>query len=327
MDRPIRYLSAADVAAAMPSLPEQLLLAERTLRALDGHADLPPKIGVHPRPEASFGHAMPALLRGDGPDTATDLLGIKWVTGFPTNRDTGRPAIGATLLLNDATTGELRAILDAGAITARRTAAVSGVALRHWAPEGLGKPLSVAIIGAGVQGHSHLAMLAVVLPGCRVVIHDLDDQRAQDLLAAARRLGVFQEMVTRTSAAAAARDADVVITLVSFGPQRQQLPVDSLERAQLVVAVDYDMCVPAAVVRGASLFLVDELGQFRANRTGAVFADYPDPAAIMGTRLDDPRPDGLVVVTHLGVGLADVVFGDAILRSAEAQGIGTLLPR
>jgi len=32
-------------------------------------------------------------------------------------------------------------------------------------------------------------------------------------------------------------------------------------------------------------------------------------------------------VTHLGVGLADLVFADAILRAAEARGIGTLLPR
>jgi hypothetical protein len=41
-----------------------------------------------------------------------------------------------------------------------------------------------------------------------------------------------------------------------------------------------------------------------------------------------PRPpSGRVVTTHLGVGLADVVFGAAILRRAEALGLGTLLPR
>jgi ornithine cyclodeaminase/alanine dehydrogenase-like protein (mu-crystallin family) len=40
-----------------------------------------------------------------------------------------------------------------------------------------------------------------------------------------------------------------------------------------------------------------------------------------------PRPDhGRVVVSHLGVGLADLVFGDAILRRAEAAGLGTILP-
>ena len=68
-------------------------------------------------------------------------------------------------------------------------------------------------------------------------------------------------------------------------------------------------------------------GQFLANRIGDVFAGYPEPAAIIGARLDAPRPDGRVVVTHLGVGLADVVFGDAILRAAEQRGLGILLPR
>jgi hypothetical protein len=32
-------------------------------------------------------------------------------------------------------------------------------------------------------------------------------------------------------------------------------------------------------------------------------------------------------VTHLGVGLADVVFADAVLRVAETRGIGTILER
>ena len=63
----LRYLSASDVAVAMPVLQDQLRLAEATLRALSGDADLPPKIGVHPRPEGSFAHAMPAWLRGSGP--------------------------------------------------------------------------------------------------------------------------------------------------------------------------------------------------------------------------------------------------------------------
>ena len=40
-----------------------------------------------------------------------------------------------------------------------------------------------------------------------------------------------------------------------------------------------------------------------------------------------PRPPGRVVVAHLGVGLADVVFGDAIVRAAAERGLGTLLAR
>ncbi|MDQ2964226.1 MAG: hypothetical protein M3R57_00020, partial [Chloroflexota bacterium] len=121
---PLRYLSAADVAAAMPDIEERLALAERTLTALalPGSAELPPKIGVHPRPDGSFAHAMPAHLRGDA--AAGDLLGIKWIAGFGRNSALGLPAIHGLVMRNDPATGVPTAVLDAGPITAERTAAV-----------------------------------------------------------------------------------------------------------------------------------------------------------------------------------------------------------
>src|SRR5262245_29531799 len=109
---PIRYLSADDVRAAMPPLEERLRLAERTLTALGtpGATQLPPKIGIHPRPDASFLHAMPAHLRGATP--GDDLVGMKWVAGFRTNNELGLPAISAVVVMNDAETGLPAAILD-----------------------------------------------------------------------------------------------------------------------------------------------------------------------------------------------------------------------
>lgn len=148
---PLRYLSAADVLAAMPDLDERLALAERTLLALVADAELPPKIGLHPRPAGSFVHAMPAFLRGGDPGGRDDLVGMKWVAGFATNDERGLPAINAVVVLNDAATGLPSAILDGGPITAQRTAAVSGVAIRAFAPSVAGRAPRAALIGAGVQ--------------------------------------------------------------------------------------------------------------------------------------------------------------------------------
>ena len=56
----------------------------------------------------------------------------------------------------------------------------------------------------------------------------------------------------------------------------------------------------------------------------------PIPASTIGEaiRAGVPRPAaGRVLVTHLGVGLADVVFADAIVRAATAAGLGLRLPR
>jgi hypothetical protein len=77
------------------------------------------------------------------------------------------------------------------------------------------------------------------------------------------------------------------------------------------------------------LFLVDDRGQFQANRDAGQFDGYPDPTATIGEAVLDGtiRPaTGRVVVTHLGVGLADVVFADAIVRRATSAGLGTALP-
>ena len=327
---PLRYLTAADVTSAMPDLDERLRLAELTLTALVADAELPPKIGIHPRPAGSFVHAMPAYLRGSDPDGQDDLVGLKWVAGFATNNTAGLPAINAVVVLNDATTGLPKAILDGGPITALRTAAVSGVAIRHFAPVGAGRPSRAALIGAGVQGRSHLAVLGRVLPGVELRLFDRHPERAAALAEAARVTEGIGRVSVAADAREAVRDADVVVTAASFGPVRQVMTADWLTDDALIVPVDYATYLAAGVARDASIFLVDDRGQFLANRDAGLFEDYPDPTATIGEALvaGTKRPAaGRVVATHLGVGLADVVFGAAIVRRAEELGIGTLLPR
>ncbi len=329
---PLRYLSTADVLAAMPPLEERLTLAERTMTALVAGAELPPKIGVHPRPEGSFAHAMPAHLRGADPGGAEDLLGIKWVAGFGANGALGLPAISALVILSDPDTGMPVAILDGGPITAMRTAAVSGVALRRFAPRVQGRRPRVALIGAGVQGHSHLTLLGALLPGLELAVHDRDPERAEALAQVARDTAGIAAIDVAPSARAAAAEADVVVTAASFAApaDRQPMTDDWLAADALVVAVDYATIVAAEVARGAALFLVDERDQFLANRDAGQFDGYPDPGGTLGEAIlaDTPRPErGRVVVTHLGVGLADVIFGDAILRRATDLGLGAVLRR
>lgn len=315
---PLPYLSADDVVAAMPPLDERLELAERTLVALaDGSAELPAKIGVHPRSPSSFGHAMPAHLRAPDPDGSADLLGMKWVVGFPANGALGLPAIAAVIVMNDSVTGRPIAILDGGPITAARTAAISGVAIRRFAPPpGSGDTHLVAILGAGVQGHAHLPIVGGLLPGATIQIFDRHPDRADALGRAARATQGIGGARVAADARRAVAGADVVISAVSFGPVRQVMTNDWLEPDALVVPVDYATTCAAEVPREAALFLVDEIGQFEANRAAGLFDDYPDPMATLGSAILDgvQRPaSGRVVATHLGTGLADVVFASAIL--------------
>ena len=329
---PLRFLAAAEVLAALPGVAERIALAERSLLALVADAQLPPKIGVSPRPAGSFAHAMPAWLRGAAPDGQEDLLGIKWVAGFPANAERGLPAINGTVLLSDALSGLPRGILDAGPLTAHRTAAVSGAAIARFGPRGIDRPC-VAVIGSGVQARSHLPVIAHLLPGARLAVCDRDRERADALAAeAAAPAGerpAFDEVRVADDPADAVAGADLVVTAITFGPRRQIVPAQAFDPGATIVAVDYDMCVPASLAASAAAFLTDDRGQLRATRSETVFAGYPEPSGTLGEAIgaDMRRPVGQVLITHLGVGLADVVFGDAVLRAAEAMAIGTIIGR
>jgi ornithine cyclodeaminase/alanine dehydrogenase-like protein (mu-crystallin family) len=313
----------------MPPVEERLRLAEVTMTALarPGAAELPPKIGVHPRPDGSFAHAMPAYLHAE--HSRDDLVGMKWIAGVPGNAILGIAAIHGLVVLNDPGSGVPVAILDAGPITAERTAAVSGLGIRLFAPAVGGRPARAAIIGAGVQGRSHVEVLAHLVPGVDIAIFDRHPDRAADLArAAGETVGVGAADVAR-SARDAVADADIVVTAASFGPVRQVMTNEWLAPGNLVVPVDYATYCAAEVARDADLFIVDHRDQFLANRDAGLFDDYPAPTMTIGDAIlrATRRPAGRVVVTHLGVGLADLVFGAAILAAAEAAGLGVVLPR
>lgn len=319
----IRYLSAQDVDACLPPLDERLALAEEALVALArDDAEMPPKIGIHPRPEA-FLHAMPAFLR------ARDLVGMKWVSGYPDNTKLGLPGIHALIVINDPATGVPTAILDGGRITAVRTAAVSGVAIRRFARPGAS---SAALIGAGVQGNSHLPVVAGLLPGARLCIYDRHPERADRLAERAQALEGAGDVRTAATAREAVAGADVVVTMASFGPLRQVMTEEWLAPEALVVPVDFATYCAAEVARNAALFLVDDEPQFRYYRDLGYFDEYPDPAETLGQAIlrgaaREDRPPGRIVSTALGIGLADVVFADAVVRRSVAEGRGHDLPR
>ena len=117
---------------------------ERTRLAFERHAGgewaMPPKVYLDSPPNGDF-RAMPA--RGDG------FALLKWVTSFPRNSERGLPVVTGALLLSDAATGELRAIMDCASITSLRTGAAAAVSAGVLGADGT---RSVGLIGCGVNG-------------------------------------------------------------------------------------------------------------------------------------------------------------------------------
>jgi len=93
------------------------------------------------------------------PALTPDGLGLKAVTFYPSNAERGIPTHMATIFLVDPETGTPLAIMDGRLITEMRTAAVSAAATKLLART---DAKILAILGSGVQAHSHFEALKLV---------------------------------------------------------------------------------------------------------------------------------------------------------------------
>ena len=154
--------------------PERAVEAVRDAFVAYSRGDwtMPPKVYVPAYPAGDF-RAMPALGAGHA------LL--KWVTSFPGNPAKGLPTVTGLVLLSDAETGMLRAVFEAGSVTALRTGAAAVLAAETLGRADAG---TAAVIGAGVNGRA--AVATFLARGREVVVWDVDRERAR---AAAEELG------------------------------------------------------------------------------------------------------------------------------------------
>jgi alanine dehydrogenase len=300
------FLSREEVAILLPGVGAQIDLVEATYRALAaGRVELPPKPGVHPRPDA-FIHAMPAYLSDE------DVAGLKWVSGYPANQKLGLPYISGLIILNDAATGLPVAVMDGAEITAARTAAASGVCVRRFAGDGWSR---AAILGCGEQGRFHARMLAELNPDVEIRAYDPNSARAAAVRPGAEPADTWQEALA---------GADVVVTAGPIVAEPESpLGPDHLGERWLLLPLDFDFYVAATALAAADLFAVDDVDQFEYYRAQGHFRGWPAPAGTVGSALEDAsRPERMACV-NLGVGALDVAFAALVLAAARERGVGT----
>ena len=179
-------LDATQTAAHLPynQLAEQIrqVLADATVQ-------VPPRL-VQPLHGGASLFVMPAF------DAHTAIT--KLITFTPANAGTGRPAIQGDVVVFDVATGQRKLLLDGPTVTARRTAAVSLVAAQLLAPCTDGPLL---IVGAGVQGKSHLEAFAQGLNVREFLIASRSASSSAALVAHAQALGLSARAVTDANAA------------------------------------------------------------------------------------------------------------------------------
>jgi ornithine cyclodeaminase/alanine dehydrogenase len=286
-----------------------------------GRVEMPPKPGIHPRPDA-FIHAMPAYI------AASEAAGMKWVSGYPQNGPRGLPYISGLLILNDAGTGLPTAVMDCTWITARRTAAASALAARY-----LARPESSAlgILGCGVQGRSHVEALREVLPVRKVVAYDIDPETAR---AFARDVAAAFGLEARAAAAPreAVSAADVVVT---SGPilkvPHATIREGWFESGAFASLVDYDSYWHADALREVDKFCTDDIPQLEYYRARGYFQSLPPVHAelaelVSGRKMGRGSAAERTMACNLGIALDDLATAPLVLRRAREKGLGTWLP-
>jgi ornithine cyclodeaminase/alanine dehydrogenase-like protein (mu-crystallin family) len=287
---------------------------ERTRLAFERHAvgewTMPPKVYVDSPPNGDF-RAMPA--RGDG------FALLKWVTSFPGNSTRGLPVVTGAVLLSDAATGELRAIMDCASITSLRTGAAAALSAQILAPD---NATSVGLIGCGVNG----AWAGRCLVAAGYEIRVCADPRTESAEALAAELGGG---VGRRQEAAA---QDVVVT-VTPGAERVIL-ADELRPGQHLAVLGADATGKAEVeltaVERCRLFC-DEWDQAvgGGELAGAVAAgvvsrdDVTQLGDVITGRADGRRSDDeLTLFDSTGLAIQDLGIAIAAYEAWLAQRVG-----
>ena len=321
-----RIITQQQVTELLP-MADCVDLMDQTLRTLArGGAILPLRTMLRlPEGRGIFG-SMPSYLN------PPDGIGLKAITVFPGNEGTRFDSHQGVVLLFEAKHGSLSAILDASSVTAIRTAAVSGVATRALAAPDAG---DVAIIGSGVQAHTHLDAMAVARRVRRVRIFSRQPANAEKFAAAARaRHGMPIEVAA--SAEAAVRGADIICTVTSA-----RTPV--VERAWVAAGahinavgssvatnreIDSDTVAVARVYADRRESIMAEGGDLLIPKGEGRFGDehlVGEIGELLEGRIPGRVGQEITLFKSLGIAIEDLAAAHFVNERAAARGIGTLL--
>ncbi len=290
------------------------------------------------RLKASGSYTMPPRIHLDhGANTILYMpcffdtaFGTKIISLFPGNAAKNLPMITGIFLLNDAETGKPLAILDGGSLTALRTGAVGGVAVRHIVPQ---QAETAGLIGAGTQGYYQLLFAAHARKLKRIVVYNRTFTKAVDFCARLQSdlpavkieaVSTVEEVLKRVDLVITATPAlnpvlpddeamlrgKSYIGIGSYKPEMREFP-QALYRLADHVLVD--------TLHGLeeSGDLITPLEQNWISREQVIdFSDY------LGGKAKPPKPEETKVFKSVGMALFDLAVGELLYRRALDKGLG-----
>lgn len=319
-------LNHAEVEQLMPVAACIEVMAEALAALANGQVHQPLRMVVRPPDAAGLMGLMPAYMSGERP-----AYGLKAVCIFPQNSKIGKDAHQGSVMLFSAETGEMLALMNASAITAIRTAAVSGVATRLLAREQAG---DLAIIGSGVQARTHLAAMAAVRPIRRARVASRAPANVQKFVSEMSPHYNFP-IEPVESVEAAVRGADIIVTATTAAtPVLHRDWVAPGAHLNVVgSSIPTTREVDTATMAAASLFVdrrestLNEAGDYLfAAREGGIGPDHIKAEigeVLVGAKPGRMSPAEITLFKSLGLAVEDLASAEYLYRQAQKEGAGT----
>ena len=311
----VLVVSEAEVDDLLP-MGECIEVMQDALVALAaGDVEQPLRSKLKPSGAPGLLGLMPAWRGGEHP-----YFGLKEVCVFPGNPARGLDSHLGAVLLHSGETGELLAIVNAAAVTAIRTAAVSAVATRLLARPDASR---LAIIGTGVQARRHLEAMKIVRNVRTVRAYG----RSGKGLAGAEAAASVEE---------ALRGADLVVTATSSAVpvvRREWISAGAHLNA-VGASVPASRELDGATVAAASLFVdrrestLNESGDYRfAVEEGAIGGPNHirgEIGEVLTGKVDGRRSaEEITLFKSLGLGIEDLAAAAWVYEKARRLGTGT----
>jgi 2,3-diaminopropionate biosynthesis protein SbnB len=273
--------------------------------------------------------AMPAYIGG-----SVQAAGIKWIASFPGNIDAGLPRAHSVTLLNNADTGIPYAMIGTPLPSAARTAAVSGLLIRHYLKaRAASKRLKLGIIGFGPVGRLHYDMC------CRLFGEHLEDIQVYDIrgceLDSPDLIAVEDTLRRRTRLASSWQqlynECNLIITCTVSSQRYIDIPPAEGTLLLDVSLRDYT----AAAINGINAIIVDdwdevcrentdiELLHLTSGLTEAQTSSLTD-VVCRGALASFPASEP-VLFCPMGMAVFDMAVADYFVQRAQTLGIGLQL--
>lgn len=275
----------------------------------EGRASIPPRVAaVAP---AGLLAAMPGYVPGAG-------LEVKLVSVFHHNPEHGLPGHQGLIALFDEADGRPLAVMDGLHITAVRTGASSAVAADLLARSSASV---LCVIGAGVQGRSHLTAVASVRSFAEVRVASRSFAHASALAAEFGAVAVesFEKAVGGADVVCLCTDAASPVISASW-----------LAPGCLVASVGFNVEVPPELVSAASVFVEWRGAAASAPPAGAAELQGIAPSSVteLGEVLAGTKPgrrseSELILYKSTGLAVEDAVAARLVYARALAEGAGT----